>query len=113
MVAAVAVLAVSMDNGQAAAFRVLVQVADTPTGVFPMKHFFTGKVTGDAGEVSVGRVKSLLQDVIDDEDKTTPFSDEELVAELSRRGANVARRTVAKYRKELKIPGKHERKKRI
>jgi RNA polymerase sigma-54 factor len=89
------------------------KVADTPTGVFPMKHFFTGKVAGSAGEVSVGKVKSLLQDVIDDEDKAAPLSDEELAAELSRRGANVARRTVAKYRKELRIPGKHERKKRI
>jgi RNA polymerase sigma-54 factor len=87
---------------------------ETPRGVYPFKYFFTGALaTEDGGEVAVGRVKSLLEDIIAEEDKATPLSDEELTAVLAARGARVARRTVAKYRHELKIPGKHERKKRI
>jgi RNA polymerase sigma-54 factor len=89
------------------------KTADTPPGVFPLKYFFTGKVDGSEGPVSVERVKSLLQDIIDVEDKNAPFSDEELAAALAGRGVRVARRTVAKYRKALKLPSKHDRKKRF
>lgn len=89
------------------------KTADTPPGVFPLKYFFTGKVDGSEGPVSVERVKSLLQDIIDVEDKNAPFSDEELAAGLAGRGVRVARRTVAKYRKALKLPSKHDRKKRF
>ncbi len=89
------------------------KTADTPPGIFPLKYFFTGKVDGSEGPVSVERVKSLLQDIIDVEDKDAPLSDEELAAALAARGVRVARRTVAKYRKELKLPAKHDRKKRV
>ncbi|NIT36578.1 MAG: RNA polymerase factor sigma-54 [candidate division Zixibacteria bacterium] len=89
------------------------KTADTPTGVFPLKLFFTGKVDASEGPMSVEHVKSLLRDIIDVEDKSAPLSDEELAAALAGRGVRVARRTVAKYRKELKLPGKHDRKKRI
>lgn len=86
------------------------KVVDTPMGIFPLKYFFTGSVSSSEGDVSVERVKALLEDIIAAEDKGTPFSDEELAGELQKRGMKVARRTVAKYRKILKIPGKHERK---
>ncbi len=89
------------------------KTADTPPGVFPLKYFFAGKVDASEGPVSVEYVKSLLQDIIDVEDKSAPLSDEELAAALAGRGVRVARRTVAKYRKELKLPSKHDRKKRI
>ncbi len=89
------------------------KVADTPRGVFPLKYFFTGRVSTSEGAVSVKRVKVVLEDIIDDEDKSSPLSDEELTAELSKRGINIARRTVAKYRRELDIPGKHGRKKNL
>jgi RNA polymerase sigma-54 factor len=89
------------------------KVADTPRGVFPLKYFFTGRVSASEGAISVKRVKVVLEDMIDDEDKASPLSDEELTAELSKRGINVARRTVAKYRRELDIPGKHGRKKNV
>ena len=86
------------------------KVVDTPVGIFPLKYFFTGSVASSEGDVSVRRVKALLEDIIGDEDKGVPLSDEELASELHKRGLKVARRTVAKYRKLIKLPGKHERK---
>lgn len=89
------------------------KVADTPPGVYLLKYFFTGRVQAAEGPVSVKRVKAVLEDIIEDENKNTPLSDEELAAELSERGIRVARRTVAKYRRELKIPGKYGRMQRV
>jgi RNA polymerase sigma-54 factor len=86
------------------------KVVDTPMGIFSLKYFFTGSVASSEGDVSVERVKALLEDIIADEEKGAPLSDEGLANELQKRGVQVARRTVAKYRKLLKIPGKHERK---
>jgi RNA polymerase sigma-54 factor len=81
--------------------------------VYPLKYIFTGRVQAAEGPVSVKRVKAVLEDIIEDENKNTPLSDEELAAELSERGIRVARRTVAKYRRELKIPGKYGRMQRV
>lgn len=89
------------------------KVADTPPGVYLLKYFFTGRVSAAEGSVSVERAKAVLEDIIEDEDKNAPLSDEELSAELSKSGVRVARRTVAKYRRGLKIPGKYGRKKRV
>jgi RNA polymerase sigma-54 factor len=89
------------------------KVVDAPPGVYPLKYFFTGRVQAAEGPVSVKRVKAVLEDIIEDENKNTPLSDEELAAELSERGIRVARRTVAKYRRELKIPGKYGRMQRV
>lgn len=89
------------------------KVVDTPSGIYLLKYFFTGRVAAAEGSVSVERVKAMLQDIIEDEDKSTPLSDEELAAELAKNGPRVARRTVAKYRNELNIPGKHARKKGV
>lgn len=89
------------------------KVADTPPGVFPLKYFFTGSVQATEGPISVERAKAVLEDIIEDESKIAPLSDEELAAELSQRGIRVARRTVAKYRRELKIPGKYGRQQRV
>ena len=86
------------------------KVVDTPLGIFPLKYFFTGSVASSAGAVAVSRVKALLEDIIGDEEKEAPLSDMDLASELQKRGVKVARRTVAKYRKWLKIPGRHERK---
>jgi RNA polymerase sigma-54 factor len=87
------------------------KVADTPGGIYPLRYFFTGAVAGDGGEVAVEKVKALLRDIIAEEDRTTPYSDEVLAEKLAERGAYIARRTVAKYRKELNIPTRHERRK--
>jgi RNA polymerase sigma-54 factor len=87
------------------------KVADTPAGIYALRYFFTGAVAGDRGDVAVEKVKALLRGIIEDEDPTAPYSDEVLAEKLAERGVYIARRTVAKYRKELNIPPKHERRK--
>lgn len=77
----------------------------TPFGTFPLKHFFSEGTMTDAGEeISTRHVKELLAELIEQEDKSTPLSDEAMVAQLKEKGLNVARRTVAKYREQLGIP---------
>ncbi len=84
----------------------------TPRGVFPLKRFFGGgkenKQTGE--DVAYEVMKQRLQDLINVEDKSSPLSDEELVTKLNDSGYPVARRTVTKYRKMLKIPSSRQRK---
>lgn len=77
----------------------------TEFGTFPLKFFFSEGISTDSGEeVSSREVKRILQDLIDSEDKSKPLSDQQLMEELNRRGYNIARRTVAKYREMLDIP---------
>jgi len=83
----------------------------TPRGVVPLRRFFTGGFQTESGEeVSYDAVKAALKDVVEDEDKFRPFSDEALVRELKERGIEIARRTVAKYRTQLGIPSARLRK---
>jgi RNA polymerase sigma-54 factor len=82
----------------------------TPRGIFPLKRFFAGGTTTAAGEeVAWDTVRLKLQEVIDKEDKQHPLSDDDLVLELAKHGLTVARRTVTKYRKLMKIPSSRER----
>jgi RNA polymerase sigma-54 factor len=82
----------------------------TPRGIFPLKRFFGGgTVTASGEEIAWDTVRLRLQEIIDQEDKRRPYSDDELVKELGKRGLNVARRTVTKYRKAMKIPSSRER----
>lgn len=77
----------------------------TEYGTFLLKYFFSESITSDSGEeVSTYEVKNLLQDFVDNEDKSNPLSDEQLTEMLSEKGFTVARRTVAKYREQLQIP---------
>jgi RNA polymerase sigma-54 factor len=77
----------------------------TEFGTFPLKFFFSEGITTDTGEeVSSREVKRILQDLINAEDKSKPLSDQHLMEELNKRGYNIARRTVAKYREMLDIP---------
>ncbi len=79
--------------------------AQTPIGVIPLKSFFTGKLsTASGGEVSTENVKSLIEELIKNEDKTKPLSDSAISKILKEKGINIARRTVAKYREQLNIP---------
>jgi RNA polymerase sigma-54 factor len=76
----------------------------TPHGVFDFKYFFTTGYQADSGaSVSNTSVKEMLADLVAIEDKSSPLSDQELVAKLSEKGLTLARRTVAKYREELGI----------
>jgi len=77
----------------------------TEFGVFPLKYFFSEGIATDSGEdVSNREVKSVLQALVDAEDKKRPLSDDKLVKMLNKKGYNIARRTVAKYREQLQIP---------
>ena len=77
----------------------------TEFGVYPLKYFFSEGIATDSGEdVSNREVKSVLQGMVDAEDKKRPLSDDKLVKMLNNKGYNIARRTVAKYREQLQIP---------
>lgn len=77
----------------------------TEYGTFLLKYFFSESITSDSGEeVSTYEVKNLLQDLVQNEDKSDPYSDEQLMELLGEKGFKVARRTVAKYREQLMIP---------
>ncbi|HMN40607.1 MAG TPA: RNA polymerase factor sigma-54 [Phycisphaerales bacterium] len=83
----------------------------TPRGVVPLRGFFSGGTHTDTGEeVSWDAIKASLKEVVDAEDKASPLSDDALAAELSKRGVEIARRTVAKYREQLNIPAARLRK---
>ncbi|OGW40419.1 MAG: RNA polymerase sigma-54 factor [Nitrospirae bacterium GWC2_56_14] len=77
----------------------------TPQGIFPMKFFFTtGFADGSGAEVSSLTVKDVIQKMVKDEDPAAPLKDQQIVDVLKARGIDIARRTVAKYREELRIP---------
>jgi RNA polymerase sigma-54 factor len=81
----------------------------TPRGVFELKYFFTTGLSGKSGEVSATSVKSIIKGIIDSEDQKKPLSDQVISNILKERGMEVSRRTVAKYRDELKIPSSSRR----
>lgn len=77
----------------------------TEFGVFPLKFFFSEGIANKDGEqVSTREVKKMLSELVEHEDKRSPLQDDELVRQLSARGYDIARRTVAKYREQLGIP---------
>jgi RNA polymerase sigma-54 factor len=83
----------------------------TPRGIFPLKRFFGGGThTANGEEVAWETIKQKLLEIIGNEDKSEPLSDEDLANKLSEGGYPVARRTVTKYRKMLKIPSSRQRK---
>lgn len=82
----------------------------SPRGIFPLRRFFVGGTTSaDGEEVAWDRVRLKLQEIIDEENKTKPLSDDALVEELASHGITVARRTVTKYRKAMNIPSSRQR----
>jgi len=82
----------------------------TPRGTFEFKHFFSsGVTTADGGAASATAVQAMIRKLIDEEQATRPLSDQGLALELNRRGINVARRTVAKYREAMNIPSSNDR----
>ncbi len=83
----------------------------TPRGIYALKSFFTGGLEKEDGEMESWEVvrQKLLQ-IIENEDKSKPLSDEEIANELGKQGIEIARRTVSKYRKILSIPSSRRRK---
>jgi len=83
----------------------------TPQGVFEMKYFFTpGFKTANGADVSNEAIKNAILKLVDAEDKKKPLSDSAMQKQLEKDGTKVARRTIAKYREELKILPSHMRK---
>lgn len=77
----------------------------TEFGTYRLKFFFSESLVTDSGEeVSTREVKKILSDLIEEESKQKPLSDEKLTSALQDKGYNIARRTVAKYREQLNIP---------
>ena len=77
----------------------------TNYGIYPLRFFFSDSYTTDNGEeLSVREIKRVLQELIDKEDKSMPYNDDELTEKMNQKGFPLARRTVAKYRQSLNIP---------
>ncbi|MBN2245770.1 MAG: RNA polymerase factor sigma-54 [Candidatus Aminicenantes bacterium] len=85
----------------------------TSRGVFPLKYFFHKSLSGNYGEeISSLRVKERIKKLVENELKENPLSDIEIEDVLAKENFNIARRTVAKYRKQLDIPPSHIRKRK-
>jgi RNA polymerase sigma-54 factor len=84
---------------------------ETPQGTYPLKFFFSSSIESSGSEaVSSRAIKDKLHQIIDAEDLKKPLSDQKIVVMLNDQGYNIARRTVAKYREQLKIlPAKYRR----
>jgi RNA polymerase sigma-54 factor len=83
----------------------------TPQGVFELKYFFHSGISSSYGEsVSSVTIKQRIRKIIENEDPRKPLSDSKIVSILQKEGLMLARRTIAKYREELKIPTSNQRK---
>ncbi len=83
--------------------------AQLPSGIVPLKAFFSTKLSSSNGDVSAEKVKYLIAELIEKEDKRKPLSDQKIANILKSQGINVARRTVTKYREQLNIPDSRTR----
>lgn len=77
----------------------------SPQGIHELKYFFSEGLSTDSGdEISNKHIKELIKEIILGESKKAPFSDEKISKLLQEKGIHIARRTVAKYREQLKLP---------
>ena len=84
--------------------------AHTPQGVFELRYFFSEAVQGPSGSATpLLIVKRRVKKMIEDENSAHPLTDEQITARLQAEGIQVTRRTVAKYREDMKIPSTHQR----
>jgi len=84
--------------------------AHTPQGVFELRYFFSESVNGpEGGNTSLLILKRRVKKLIDEEDPTRPLTDEQITRILQSQGIQVTRRTVAKYREDMRIPSTHQR----
>ncbi len=85
--------------------------AHTPQGVIELRKFFTVGIESAEGEnVSIVQVKDRIRKIIDNESHQRPYSDQQITEMLNREGIQITRRTVAKYRDQMSVPGSRERK---
>jgi RNA polymerase sigma-54 factor len=84
--------------------------AHTPQGVFELRYFFTESVNGpEGGSTSLLILKRRVKKLIEEEDPARPLTDEQITRILQAQGIQVTRRTVAKYREDMRIPSTHQR----
>jgi RNA polymerase sigma-54 factor len=84
--------------------------AHTPTGVTELRAFFSESVNGPGGtDVSLQTLKRRVRKMIEEEDTSKPLTDEQIAKRLETEGIRVTRRTVAKYREDMRIPSTHQR----
>ena len=84
--------------------------AHTSQGVIELRSFFSEAVNGpEGGGMSLLTLKRLVKKMIDEEDSTKPLTDEHIAQKLEDAGIHVTRRTVAKYREDMRIPSTHQR----
>jgi len=84
--------------------------AHTPQGVFELRYFFSESVNGpEGGGTSLLILKRRVKKLIEEEDSSRPLTDEQITRVLQSQGIQVTRRTVAKYREDMKIPSTHQR----
>jgi RNA polymerase sigma-54 factor len=84
--------------------------AHTPQGVYELRYFFSEAVQGPSGaSTSLINLKRLVKKMIDEEDAAHPLTDDQIAQRLHERGISVTRRTVAKYREDMRIPSTHQR----
>ena len=84
--------------------------AHTPQGVFELRYFFSESVQGpEGGNTSLLILKRRVKKLIDEEDSSRPLTDEQITRILQSQGIQVTRRTVAKYREDMRIPSTHQR----
>jgi len=84
----------------------------SPQGIHELKYFFSEGLTTDGGDdISNKHIKELIKEICDNEPNDNPHSDDKIASMLVERGIHIARRTIAKYREQLKIPIARLRKK--
>jgi len=84
--------------------------AHTPHGVYELRYFFSEAVQGPSGgDTPLLLLKRKVKKMIEEEDQRHPLTDEQITARLQAEGIDVTRRTVAKYREDMKIPSTHQR----
>ncbi len=84
--------------------------AHTPQGVFELRYFFSESVNGpEGGNTSLLILKRRVKKLIEEEDPSRPLTDEQITRILQSQGIQVTRRTVAKYREDMRIPSTHQR----
>jgi RNA polymerase sigma-54 factor len=84
--------------------------AHTPQGVFELRYFFSESVQGpEGGHMPLLILKRRVKKIIEQEDAARPYTDEQITRILQQQGIRVTRRTVAKYREDMRIPSTHQR----
>jgi RNA polymerase sigma-54 factor len=86
------------------------QIRHTPHGVYELRYFFSEAVQGPSGgDTPLLLLKRKVKKMIEEEDQRHPLTDEQITARFQAEGIDVTRRTVAKYREDMKIPSTHQR----